>query len=654
MPEPRRISPREIWLASLLYAVATLAFAYPLSIHPGSSVMSRGTDTDLFMWMLGWNTYAFTHQPFSIFDANIFFPLPRTLAFSENLIGSGLLAAPILWISDNPVLAMNLVALVSAPLCGLGAYLLGRELGMSGWGAAVCGMVFGFSPPRFLRLDQLHLTCIQWIPFCLAFLHAYLDRGRRRDLWLAVGFFTLQVLTTGHGAVFLAISIAGLLAYRFLLGDPIRPVKRLMDLGLPGIALLVPAFLMFLPYMAVQAEMGLRRTLEGWGMTWTSFLASPAHFHTWVLSFFPNNQVNETAWAYLYPGYLPLLLLPLAFLWPMRRPDPVSATARLPWRRLAVVLEIIVLAAFALALYVTIVGPVRVRFERTTVFSAREPWRAWLLFAFAFGARLALRRIVPFAAAARLRSGLAIVRDRRERLRLDPRWFYLFITVIGIWLSMGPPYGLWQHVFWMPVFNFIRAQSRFMLLAVLGFAVLSGIAFERITSWVGPTARMAIGIVALVLLFGEFIASPLGTVPYRVEIPEVDRWLDTRPKPFAVAEVPLRDTPNIAVREERQTLYMLHAMAHWQKTIHGYSGLLPGFHDALYHELYAFPDEVSVTRLREIGVDYVVVHTDLYPPEDWAKVEARLAAFGDRLVLEHTAGAGRVYSINGSSSTRAR
>ena len=34
--------------------------------------------------------------------------------------------------------------------------------------------MFGFMPSRFLRIDQLHLTTIQWVPFGLAFLHSYL------------------------------------------------------------------------------------------------------------------------------------------------------------------------------------------------------------------------------------------------------------------------------------------------------------------------------------------------------------------------------------------------------------------------------------------------------------------------------------------------
>src|SRR2546425_6917732 len=105
--------------------------------------------------------------------------------------------------TGNSVLAMNLVALLSAALCGLGAYVLARQVGAGPAGAVVSGLVFAFSPPRFLRLDQLHLATIQWVPFGLASLHADLGGGRPFDLRLSAAFFTLQALSSGHGCAFI-------------------------------------------------------------------------------------------------------------------------------------------------------------------------------------------------------------------------------------------------------------------------------------------------------------------------------------------------------------------------------------------------------------------------------------------------------------------
>src|SRR4030081_1009297 len=146
------------WHAVIFYAALTVELAYPLVRHAAGHVFSAGTDTDLFLWTLSWDVHAFGHQPLSIFDANIFAPLHRTLAFSEHLIGSGFFAAPVLWLTHNPVLAMNVVALLSCVLCGAGTYALARRVGIGAPGAALSGLIFAFAPPRFLRLDQLFLT----------------------------------------------------------------------------------------------------------------------------------------------------------------------------------------------------------------------------------------------------------------------------------------------------------------------------------------------------------------------------------------------------------------------------------------------------------------------------------------------------------------
>src|SRR4051794_4623671 len=179
-------------VVALLFVFLTAALAYPLSVRAAGEVMSAGPDTNLFMWTLAWDVHAFTHRPLGIFEANIYYPLRHTLAYSENLIGSAIFAAPILWLTGNLVLALNVVALLSAALCGVGAYVLARQVGTGAGGAVVCGIVYAFSPPRFLRLDQLHLATIEWVPFGLAALHAYLDGGQRGALRLAALFFSVQ------------------------------------------------------------------------------------------------------------------------------------------------------------------------------------------------------------------------------------------------------------------------------------------------------------------------------------------------------------------------------------------------------------------------------------------------------------------------------
>jgi hypothetical protein len=639
---------REWWKVLLAFVALTLLLTYPLSVDPGGRVMAISPDTDLFIWTLAWDAHALVTQPLALFDANIYYPQARTLAYSENLIGGAIFSAPVWWITGNAVLAMNVAAFASCVLCGVGAWLLARRIGLSTGSAFVAGVVFAFAPPRFLRLTQLHLTMIQWLPFTLAFLHSYLDTGRRRDLRLAAMFFSLQALSSGHGAVFTAFAAAALVVYRVVLGERIDIGRRVKDFGLAGVALLVPAVLVTLPYLAVQREMQLRRSLEDastWAVSAVSFLASPTHVHEFILSRLTNRRINDEAWAFLFPGYLPLLLSIVAFL-PFRR---AVASARpfygSVWTRAALVLEGLAIAALAILVDVAVAGPIRWRIADWTLLSVRDTARPAAVLALAVAARVALRRRAPVSLAARINRWRDQTRSWRERRRRDPRVFYGLLALVTLWLSASPPIGLWPAVYWLPGLNFIRVASRFTLLGVLCLALLAGFGFDRFAARLTPRRRTIATAALCALLVGEFADIPLGTSPYRVQPPAAEAWLDRQPKPFAVAEVPV-PTAHEGGEERRQTAYMLHSLAHWQKTVHGYSGLRPTLHYELFRQLRVFPDEISLARLSALGVDYVVVHIDLYPPGEWPAVDERLRQFEKRLRLVYSDETARVYAVS--------
>ena len=100
--------------------------------------------------------------------------------------------------------------------------------------------------------------------------------------------------------------------------------------------------------------------------------------------------------------------------------------------------------------------------------------------------------------------------------RRNPTAVYLLVTVAGVALAIGPPYGLWQFVYWMPGFNFIRAHSRFMVLGLLAIAVLAGVGFDWLRARLAPGRRRVAGVVVGGLLLAEFAMVPYKGVPYRL------------------------------------------------------------------------------------------------------------------------------------------
>lgn len=544
---------------TLFFAALTVAMAAPWSLHPTSRILVDNPDAHLFMWTLGWDAHAFVTDPLSIFNANIFHPNPNTLAYSENLIGSALLVAPVIWMTGDLVLALNLASMLACMLCGIGAYVLGRRVGLSPAAAVIAGIVFAFAPSRFFRMSQMHVNAMQWMPFGLAYLHAYFDRGRSRDLRLSIGFLVMQAVTAGHGAVFLGVSMLALSVYRLALGEPVAALRRLRDVGVTGAVLIVPAVLIWLPYRRAQVEMGLRRSLENWTVTPESFLASPTHVHEFLISLFTDRNLNETASAFLFPGYL-VFLLGLAALWPSRRGSESTA----------------------------------------------EPIEA-------------------------------------ARPRQNVR-FYGLLAVLSVLFFIDGPLSLWPWVYSWPGFSFIRVPSRFAILATLALAILAGAGFDRLSARATRRGAIVAATLLAAALLGEYAAQPFSGTPYVIRIPTIVRWLDTLPKPFVVAEVPMPRGSDAGAYVRFNTAAMLHSTVHWQKTIHGYSGLEPALHARVFRELNLFPDETSIATLKELGVTHVVVHRNLYPVDVWPDVETRLRqAMGIRFVRAEADG--EVYEV---------
>lgn len=658
---PGRSESAVLWPLFFLYLVLTLVATWPLFRNPWVETFRMGGDTYLNIWTLGWDAHAFLSNPLGIFDANIYYPERNTLAFSENLIGCALFAAPFIWLADNLVFGLNVITVLPSALCGLGTCLLGRRLGMRWPGAIVAGLVFAFTPPRFYRLAQPHLNSIQWIPFSLAFLHAYLDGGRRRDLWLAVGFFSLQALTSGHGGVLLALALAALIAWRLLLGERMAPLGRVKDFGLPGLLLLLPSVLVVLPYISVRATAGMRRDVLGdiWRTTWESFLESPAHLHQFLISLAPGLQINERSNAALFPG-LTALLLAAVVLWPRRARAAAAGAAgeeggavegaasggaarsepATGWKRLAALLATacLVFAGAGLAWFVA-QGPFKWRVGGAVLMSAETPWRLAAVAVVGLLVRWRLRRAVPLA------PGIRRAWRRRALYLRAPLPFYTLLMVVSLAIAVPQPYGLWRFVYWWPGFNFLRAPVRLTLLAVLGLAVLAGLGLDRISAKLSSRRRLVLATVVGMAVMADCLAVPLKVEPFGVELPPVDRWLDSRPKPFVVAEFPVPASRGTGFFENYQGRYMYHSTAHWQKTIHGYSGFRTPLHETLYDLLATFPDEAGVRRLKELGVTYVVVHTAYYPRGQWPREERRFAALSDHLRLVHVDGEGRVYAL---------
>ena len=297
---------RDLLVASALFAMVTLAVTYPLALHPASLGRFDNGDARLNAWAMSWVAHQVVRDPIHLFEANTFYPLPRTLAFSEHLFVPGLMTLPPLLLTNDLVLSYNLVLLFSIFLSALGMYLLTFSLTGSRLAGILAGIFFSFAPFRFNRLPHLQMQLYAFLPLALLCLHRFLETGKRVWAWGCAAFFVLQVLSGTYLAAMAAVAL--LVAALILTPGSGRSRKELQSLVLAfGVsALCIYPFAR--PYLWVNSHLGIEWDLAGIGTmsaTPQSYLASSSRLYR----AFTDDLIEETeSRDFLFPGLtLPVL-----------------------------------------------------------------------------------------------------------------------------------------------------------------------------------------------------------------------------------------------------------------------------------------------------------------------------------------------------------
>lgn len=258
-----------------LFVALTIFMTYPLSFHMGSSL--RGTflrdigDPLLNTWILSWNIHKITTGDVkNYFDANIFYPHRRTLAYSECFFPQSLIALPVLLVSKNPILAYNFVLLFAFISSALGMYFFASFLTKNNLAGILAGIIYAFSPFMIDHLFHVQVLTAGGIPLSFLFLHKYFDSNRFRDFLFFALFYILQALSNIYYAFYLAL-IAGLfiLIQSFLTGL-YRKGRFWMKLGFCLIIISAVVGPFFYQYIQVHKEMGFERHIGAYARL-TSF-----------------------------------------------------------------------------------------------------------------------------------------------------------------------------------------------------------------------------------------------------------------------------------------------------------------------------------------------------------------------------------------------
>lgn len=262
--------------ALLLFGALTVLMTWPQAARLATH-LPDADDPLLSIWRLAWIAHILPLNPADLMNGNIFYPEPRTLAYTDSVLMQGLAAAPLLWAGLAPVPTYNLMVLASIALSGWTMFLYARHLTRSASAGVLAGIVFAFVPFRFDHLHHLELQATMFMPLALLWVDRALATGARRDVWLAVAAVAAQVYCGIYYAIFLATALLVVVPWRWR--DV--PVERRAGLLRAGVAAAAAGAVVVLPYLAVyllnRGSLGERdpRDIQAYSATLQNYLATP-------------------------------------------------------------------------------------------------------------------------------------------------------------------------------------------------------------------------------------------------------------------------------------------------------------------------------------------------------------------------------------------
>jgi hypothetical protein len=456
-----------------------------------------------------------------LFDANIFYPADASLRYNEHLVGLSLFSLPIYATTRNPVLAYNVVWILSFVLNALAMHLLAFRHTRSHLAAATAALVFTFSFYKMLHAHG-HLAHIwTWLmPLSLWLLERWIEQPRlgRAASWAAA--VVLQSLGSWYTAVMIVlINGIALVWWYGLTGRDLWRLRlgQLLLVTAAGAAVIAPFALQYRTLEAPEIAQVASLSVD-----WRSYVMPPAE--TFVGRWWLAN-------VSLAPGSI----------WGER-------TVFLGW----------IASALAAVGAVTLI--------------ARREWT---------------------------RAGIA-----------------LSCVLFGLVLSFGPSatggierasaFGLLSSI---PGLSGFRVPARFALVVLFGASLLAAASARALVAQFGRVGGAAVVALWPLMLAEWFVVSMPNGRPQPAAIPAIYLTQEVRGARALVSLPDYRATPQWWMGGD----YLYYSTAHWRPIANGFGRSEPPDHPHVMSYVNAFPGPNNARKMRELGVEYIVLHGAAYP-----------------------------------------
>jgi hypothetical protein len=261
--EPRRLTRRGflgIGAVALAFTAATVLMTWPYAENLSNATVV-GFDPFLQIWLSEWIQHALTTNPLALYDANIFYPFAQTLAYTDANVPGALLAAPLRFLTGDPLLTNSLMVLATFVVAAAGVYAVTLYLTGNHGAAFIAGLAYAFLPYRMVHLWHLNWLEGAFMPWMILALVRLIDRpstGRSVVLGLLTA---MLVLISFYFSVQIALVLAAL-AIASSLASRHRPSLELWrSLAVATAVILTIATPLYVPYLQVREEQRLERTI---------------------------------------------------------------------------------------------------------------------------------------------------------------------------------------------------------------------------------------------------------------------------------------------------------------------------------------------------------------------------------------------------------
>lgn len=560
----RNLKPYYHLAAVIFFLVLTFAMTWPIAVHlnthvtPGQQPVM--TVPYLNLWTLAWNHQWLKGKTDNYWDANLFHPHQKTLAYSEPQFGMGLLTIPLSLLGANTVLTYNLLLLGFVWGAAMAVYLLCWHLFKepqeeadhtekrlsSRWIAAVtAGILYGFHFYIFNEMGVLQLTATLFPPLTFLGMHRFFNTRKWTDALLCCFGYLGCWYTCAYYGLFLSVFVGCFVirfGYRVVLEKAWKTLTRGALTATLAILCLLP---LIIGMQSAKTSMGFSRSksvVQILSATFSDYLKPPQH-------------------SWLYGKILGI----------------ASPEHTIFFGAMLTVLAGIGSIAILQSKSIKNTGAIAIETMQFSQHSGKFYFAmACLAFWLSFG-----MAVTPAHAA-----GLGGYR-------------------VIAWLS---PYNLLYQI--VPGFSSIRSPYRFSIFCILFFTILAGWGVLQISQRLPSRWRAILIPILVVIVLLEHWVLPLKIVKVSgslEELPRIYQHVKKLPAKTTLLELPMaRGNSEHYLETQARALY--NSTFHWLKITNGYSGFIPRANVELQQLIGESSPETILAALRTFGIQYVLVH----------------------------------------------